>query len=153
MASPAPVYLDYNATTPVHPRVREAMLPWLGDHWGNPSSAHAYGRDAAQAVARARTEVATLVGAAPEHIVFTGGGTEADNLALRGPTPARRRIVISSVEHPAVELPAKALEQQGWSRTELPVDPRGRVDLERARTLLAEPAGIVSVILGQNETG
>lgn len=148
-----PVYLDYNATTPVHPAVREAMLPWLGDRWGNPSSAHAYGRDAAQAVSRARAQVAELVGSVPSHIVFTGGGTEADNLALRGPKVARRRIVVSAVEHPAVELPSRWLEQQGWARAELAVDERGRVDLDRARAVLAEPAGLLSVILAQNETG
>jgi cysteine desulfurase len=149
----APVYLDHNATTPVHPRVRDAMLPWLGERWGNPSSAHAYGRDAAAAVARARAEVAALVGARPQQIVFTGGGTEADNLALRGPAVARRRIVVSTVEHPAVDLPARALEAEGWERVELPVDARGRVDLPRARERLAAPAGLVSVILAQNETG
>lgn len=148
-----PVYLDNNATTPVHPRVREAMLPWLGDRWGNPSSAHAYGRDAAGAIAKARAQVAALVGSEPARIVFTGGGTEADNLALRGPGVARRRIVVSAVEHPAVELPSRWLEQQGWARAELPVDGRGRVDLERARAVLSEPAGLLSVLLAQNETG
>lgn len=153
MASDAPVYLDHNATTPVHPRVRDAMLPWLGERWGNPSSAHAYGRDAARALAEAREHVATLIGGRAHEIVFTGGGTEADNLALRGVTAARRRIVVSSVEHPAIDLPARALEAEGWERVELPVDPRGRVELERARERLGVPAGLVSVILAQNETG
>lgn len=148
-----PVYLDHNATTPVHPRVRDAMLPWLGEHWGNPSSAHAYGRDAARAVAQAREQVAALVGGRAHEIVLTGGGTEADNLALRGVTVARRRIAVSSVEHPAIELPARALEGEGWERVELPVDGRGRVDLERARERLRVPVGLVSVILAQNETG
>jgi cysteine desulfurase len=148
-----PVYLDHNATTPVHPRVRDAMLPWLGERWGNPSSAHAYGRDAAQAVAEARAEVAALVGGQPHQIVLTGGGTEADNLALRGVAVARRRIVVSAVEHPAVDLPARALEAEGWARVELPVDATGRVDLERAAERLAEPAGLLSVIVAQNETG
>lgn len=149
----APVYLDHNATTPVHPHVREAMLPWLGERWGNPSSAHAYGRDAARAVAQAREQVAALLGGQPHELVFTGGGTEADNLALRGPAVARRRVVVSAVEHPAIELPARALEAEGWARAELPVDASGRVDLERARQVLAEPAGLLSVILAQNETG
>lgn len=149
----APVYLDHNATTPVHPRVRDAMLPWLGERWGNPSSGHAHGRQAAAAVDEARVEVAALVGARPHQIVFTGGGTEADNLALRGPAVARRRIAISAVEHPAVELPARALEDEGWERVVLPVDDRGRVDLPRARELLAAPCGLLSVILAQNETG
>jgi cysteine desulfurase len=149
----ASVYLDYNATTPVHPQVRDAMLPWLGERWGNPSSAHAYGRDAARAIAAARVEVAALIGAQPHQLVFTGGGTEADNLALRGPTVARRRVVVSAVEHPAVELPARALEAEGWERVELPVDARGCVDLEEARARLGAPAGLLSVILAQNETG
>ncbi|MCX4243851.1 cysteine desulfurase family protein [Paraliomyxa miuraensis] len=148
-----PVYLDHNATTPVHPQVREAMLPWLGAQWGNPSSAHAYGRQAHAAVVKARAEVAALVGAEPHRVVFTGGGTEADNLALRGPSVARRRIVVSAVEHPAVDLPARALEASGWQRVELPVDARGRVALEPARERLALPAGLLSVILAQNETG
>lgn len=151
--SDAPVYLDHNATTPVHREVREAMLPWLGERWGNPSSAHAYGRDAARAVAVAREQVAALIGGEPHQLVFTGGGTEADNLALRGPAVARRRIVVSSVEHPAIELPARALEREGWERVELGVDASGRVDLERAREQLGVPAGLVSVILAQNETG
>jgi cysteine desulfurase len=153
MTSDAPVYLDHNATTPVHPAVREAMLPWLGERWGNPSSPHAYGRDAARAVAAAREQVAALIGGRPQELVFTGGGTEADNLALRGVTVARRRIALSSVEHPAIDLPARALERKGWERVELPVDGRGRVDLEAARERLAVPAGLVSVILAQNETG
>jgi cysteine desulfurase len=149
----APVYLDHNATTPVHPEVRDAILPWLGQRWGNPSSAHAYGRDAARAVATAREQVAGLIGGEPREIVFTGGGTEADNLALRGVTVARRRIVVSSVEHPAIDLPARALEAEGWERVELPVDASGRVELGRAQEKLAMPAGLVSVILAQNETG
>ncbi|MEM7155970.1 MAG: cysteine desulfurase family protein [Myxococcota bacterium] len=149
----APVYLDYNATTPVAPAVRDAMLPWLGAQWGNPSSAHAYGRAAAEAIATARAQVASLIGAPPQTLVFTGGGTEADNLALRGPTPARRRIVVSSVEHPAIDLPARRMEKEGWERAELPVDAQGRVDLERAREVLSHPAGLLSVILAQNEVG
>jgi cysteine desulfurase len=153
VASEAPVYLDHNATTPVHPEVRDAMLPWLGERWGNPSSAHAYGRDAARAVATAREQVAALLGGEPHQVVFTGGGTEADNLALRGVTAARRRIVVSAVEHPAIDLPARALQAEGWERVELAVDDSGRVDLQRARAELAVPAGLVSVILAQNETG
>jgi cysteine desulfurase len=129
------------------------MLPWLGDRWGNPSSAHAYGRQAAAAIGQARAEVADLIGARPEQIVFTGGGTEADNLALFGPNVPRRRIVVSAVEHPAIDLPARALEAEGWTREELPVDAQGRIDLIRAAEILAEPAGLLSVILAQNETG
>lgn len=153
MEPPPPVYLDYNATTPVDPRVRDAMMPWLGERWGNPSSAHAHGRQAAEAVAHAREQVARLVGARPTQVIFTGGGTEADNLALRGPRVTRRKIVVSAVEHPAIDLPARALEAEGWTRVELPVDPRGRVDRTRAAEILAKPTGLLSVILAQNETG
>lgn len=148
-----PIYLDHNATTPVAEAVRDAMVPWLGLHFGNPSSGHVYGRRAAEAVAEARRQVAELVGAEPAQIVFTGGGTEADNLALRRAVVARNRVVTSAVEHPAVEEPARALQDEGWRWDQLGVDEAGRIDLERAAVTLSEPAGIVSVILAQNETG
>jgi cysteine desulfurase len=150
---PETIYLDYNATTFVEPRVREVMLPWLTERWGNPSSSHVHGRAAAEAVVCAREEVATLIGGRPEEIVFTSGGTEADNLAILGTKAARRRIVTTAVEHPAVEAPTDRLEQAGWARAVLPVDGRGLVDLARAREILREPTGILSVILAQNETG
>ncbi|MCA9716348.1 MAG: cysteine desulfurase [Myxococcales bacterium] len=155
----APIYLDHNATTPVHPEVREAMLPWLGDRWGNPSSGHAYGRGAADVVSRAREQVAALIGARPDEILFTSGGTEADNLAVLGVGPERGgRLVSTPIEHPAVELPARALVRaREWAYTELPIDREGRVDLKRARPRIADPApgrcDLVSVILAQNETG
>lgn len=153
-AEPAdPIYLDHNATTPVADEVREAMLPWLGSQFGNPSSGHVFGRRAADAVAQARARVATLVGAQPEQIVFTGGGTEADNLAVRRAVVSRQRVVTSAVEHPAVEEPARALRARGWRWDVLEVDADGRIDLERAGVVLREPAGLVSVILAQNETG
>src|SRR5688572_979297 len=104
-----PVYLDHNATTPVHPEVRDAMLPWLGARWGNPSSGHVYGRAAAQAVAEGRAAVAALIGASPDEIVFCSGGTEADNLALLGPELPRPRLVTTAVEHPAIDEPAAVL--------------------------------------------
>ncbi len=148
-----PIYLDHNATTPVAAAVRDAMVPWLGQWFGNPSSGHVYGRRAAEAVAEARAQVAHLIGAEPAQIVFTGGGTEADNLALRHAAVARKRVVTSTVEHPAVEEPARALQAAGWRWDALAVDAAGRVDLERAAAALAEPAGVVSVILAQNETG
>ncbi len=146
-----PVYLDHNATTPVHPDVREAMLPWLGDAWGNPSSSHAYGRRAAAALADARAAVAQLVGAEPDAVVFTSGGTEADNLAIFGARLARPRVVISAVEHPAVE--AAARHRAGAALGVLAVDGDGRVDLQRAADALAAPIGLLSVMLAQNETG
>ncbi len=148
-----PVYLDHNATTPVHPEVRDAMLPWLGERWGNPSSGHAYGRAAARAVAEARAAVAALVGADADEIVFCSGGTEADNLALLGSQWARPRLVTSAVEHPAIDEPAAVLEARGCTRVRLPVRSSGVVDLDAARSILAEPVGLLSVILAQNETG
>jgi cysteine desulfurase len=147
------VYLDHNATTPVHAEVRDAMLPWLGERWGNPSSAHAYGRAAAEAIATGRAAVAALVGAQPEQVVFCSGGTEADNLALLGPTLARPRVITTAVEHPAIDEPMSVLEARGCMRVKIPVLRSGVVDLEAARSILAEPAGMVSAILAQNETG
>ncbi len=151
--SASPIYLDHNATTPVADSVRDAMVPWLGALFGNPSSGHVYGRRAAEAVAEARASVASLVGARSEQIVFTGGGTEADNLALRCSAAVRQRVVTTTVEHPAVEEPASALQSSGWRWDQLAVDHDGRVDLDRAAVVLDEPAGLVSVILAQNETG
>lgn len=148
-----PIYLDHNATTPVAESVRDAMVPWLGMQYGNPSSGHVYGRRAAEAVAVARAQVATLIGASPEQIVFTGGGTEADNLAVRRSQVARKRLVTTSVEHPAVSEPAAALQADGWQWDRLPVSPTGQVDLAQAQSILQEPAGLLSVILAQNETG
>lgn len=153
MSNPQPVYLDHNATTPVADEVREAMIPWLGARFGNPSSGHPFGRDAADAVANGRAQVASIIGAKPEQIVFTGGGTEADNLAVRCSKASRQRIVTSAVEHPAIEQPAEALANDGWTWDSLAVDARGRVDLDAARQTLNRPTGLLSVILAQNELG
>lgn len=113
-----PVYLDYNATTPVAPEVADAMLPFLREQFGNPSSSHHYGRLAVRAVAEAREQVADLIGARSEEIVFTGCATEANNLALLGVARAlgdtKRHLVVSAVEHPAVLAPARQLEAEGW---------------------------------------
>jgi cysteine desulfurase len=154
----APVYLDYNATTPVAPEVAEAMQPFLGDHFGNPSSGHAYGIDAAQAVTRSRDHVAALIGAAaPEEIVFCGCATEANNLALLGVARAlrstKRHIVVSAVEHPAVMQPALLLQQDGWQVTIVAVNSSGRVDPEAVRAVLRPDTALVSVMHANNETG
>ncbi|MDO8775097.1 MAG: aminotransferase class V-fold PLP-dependent enzyme, partial [Burkholderiaceae bacterium] len=126
-----PIYLDYNATTPVAPEVLDAMLPWLRGEFGNPSSAHAYGRRAAQAVAAARRQVAELIDAQAQEVVFTGCATESNNLALLGVARAigveKRHLVVSAVEHPAVMAPALYLRDQGWALTVLPVDAFGRI--------------------------
>ncbi|MBM3301373.1 MAG: aminotransferase class V-fold PLP-dependent enzyme, partial [Deltaproteobacteria bacterium] len=128
-----PIYLDYNATTPLLPEVVEAMLPYLREHFGNPSSIHSFGKQAKEAVEAARMEVASLLRCHADEVFFTSGGTEANNLAIRGATearPDRRHIVISSIEHPAVANPCVYLERQGYEVTRLPVDRDGRVDSE-----------------------
>jgi cysteine desulfurase len=152
-----PIYLDYNATTPVAPEVLDAMLPWLRDQFGNPSSAHPWGRRAAQAVATARHQVADLIGAQPQEIVFTGCATEANNLALLGVAralgTARRHLVISAIEHPAVMAPALFLREQGWDVTVVPVDGFGRVSLEELEKSLRTETALVSVMHANNEVG
>jgi cysteine desulfurase len=150
------VYLDYNATTPVLPEVVEAMLPYLREHFGNPSSTHPQGRLARQAVEDARLEVAELIGSRPDEIVFTSGGTEASNLAIRGVTPGgggRRHVVTSVIEHPATAEPCRWLEANGWSVTRLPVDPEGRVRPDDARAALRDDTALVTVMHANNETG
>jgi cysteine desulfurase len=151
-----PIYLDHNATTPIHPSVVEAMLPYLREHFGNPSSSHVYGQRAKQAVTRAREQVAELLACHPDEIVFTSGGTEANNLAIRGLldlTPARRHVVTSTVEHPATARPCELLERQGIEVTRLPVDGTGRVRVEMARAFVRGDTALVTVMLAQNETG
>src|SRR5688572_3244995 len=113
------LYLDYNATTPIAPQVREAMLPFLAEHYGNPSSSHALGRAAHEAVEDARGQVAALLGADADEIVFTSGGTESNNLALQGVMQRHApggggHLVISALEHPSVVSPAEYLERQGY---------------------------------------
>ena len=124
-ATPEPIYLDHNATTPIAPEVFDAMLPYFKQHYGNPSSDHPLGYRAREAIEEARVQVASLIGAASEEIVFTSGGTESNNLAIRGSVaaaaPGRRRIVTSQVEHPATARPCELLETQGWTVTRVPV--------------------------------
>ena len=153
----APIYLDHNATTPVAPEVFDAMLPWLREQYGNPSSSHVFGQRAAQAVATARAQVARLIGAQPAEIVFTGCATEANNLALCGVAQAvpaqRRHLVISAVEHPAVMAPAMYLRHQGWDVTVLPVDSFGRVSVDDVAGALRPDTALVSVMHANNEVG
>jgi cysteine desulfurase len=152
-----PIYLDYNATTPIAPEVLEAMLPWLKEQHGNPSSAHGYGRRAAAAVATARRQVAELVGAQPEAIVFTGCATEANNLALLGVAralgPTKGHILVSAIEHPAVMAPAMELRDRGWHVSVLPVDGFGRVSVEQLGRGLRPDTAIVSIMHANNEVG
>ena len=151
------VYLDHNATTPVAPEVLEAMLPYLRTAYGNPSSDHTLGRRARQAVEEARASVAALVGAAPSEIVLTSGGTESNNLAIRGVAARapsdRRRIVTSAVEHPATAAPLALLEASRWTLARVPVAASGILDLAAALAALGDDVALVTVMLAQNETG
>jgi cysteine desulfurase len=152
-----PIYLDYNATTPLAREVVDAMLPYLHQHFGNPSSDHPYGMTAKEAVARARSEVAGLIGAHPEEIVFTACATEANNLAILGAAASRaqerRHLVTSAIEHPSVMQPMGRLQISGWELDILPVDGTGRVDPEQARRVIRPDTALVSVMLANNETG
>jgi len=146
-----PVYLDHNATTPLDERALEAMLPYLRGHYGNPSSVHRFGRLARAAVETAREQVAALVNAHPTQVIFTGGGTEANNLAIKGVAAACRpgRLAIGATEHPSVAKAAAALTRRGWRRDILDVDSEGRVVVDA----LAPGTALVSVMLANNETG
>ena len=153
-----PVYLDYNATTPVDPRVRAAMLPYLGDQFGNPSSSHPFGRSAWTAVERARRQVADLLGCAPDEVVFTGGRSESDNLAIQGVAFASRargrHIITSTVEHPAVINTCRYLaEQHGFDVTYVGVDQYGRVDPEAVLRVIRPDTVLISIMHANNETG
>lgn len=152
-----PIYLDYNATTPVAPEVLAAMLPYLQDCFGNPSSSHAYGREARHAVMQARQAVAALIGAQADEVYFTGSATEANNLALVGAARMapenRRHLVVSAIEHPAVMATTEYLTTQGWQVTVLPVDGYGCVDPETLRRALRPDTNLVSVMHANNEIG
>ena len=150
------IYLDNNATTPVDPRVLEAMLPFLGEKFGNPSSPHAAGRGAREAVERARAQVAALVGAREESIVFTSGGTESINTAVRGALtaqPGKRHIVTSSVEHSATKNLCEQLAREGCEVTWLPVDAGGGPDYAAYLKSLRPDTAIVTAVWANNETG
>lgn len=151
----APAYLDHNATTPVEPRVLEAMLPWFSRRHGNPSSRHEYGRAARAAVDEARQQVAMALGAHATEVIFTSGGSEANNLFLRGSAATMRPgvVAISAVEHPSVREPARALQRSGWRLSELPVDAMGRIAKADFSAAIAERPAMVSVMLANNETG
>ncbi len=147
-----PVFLDYNGTTPVAPEVVEAMWPYLTEHFGNPSSPTSQGRLARRAVEYARERVATLIDAHPDEITFTSGGTEANNLAIRGAAQvaSQRSAVTSMVEHPATVEPLSLLEQQGWAIQRLGVDSHARIDPD---AVPSGPLGLGTLILAQNEVG
>jgi cysteine desulfurase len=152
-----PIYLDYNATTPVALDVADAIQPFLDMHFGNPSSSHVYGLSARQAVADARASVAALIHAKSEEIVFTGSATEANNLALLGVARAlsqtKRHLVVSAIEHPAVMQPALHLRETGWDLTIVPVDGYGRVDPHAVAAAVRPDTALVSIMHANNEVG
>jgi cysteine desulfurase len=149
-----PVYLDYNATTPVLPEVVDAMLPFLREHFGNPSSNHRYGRVAHEAVERSRSQVAALLGCDADEIIFTSGGTEANNLAIFGARKGDRRgIVTSVVEHPAVAEPVAWLERRGFHVKRLAVDAKGQVSARDLESAIDDATALVTLMHANNETG
>lgn len=153
-----PIYLDYNATTPVDPAVVEALLPYLASHFGNPSSSHHYGRMAHDAVDIARAQVAQLLACSPPEIIFTGGGSESDNLAIRGAALALRQrgnhIITQVTEHPAVLNTCRALERlHGFRVTYVPVDAFGRFDPADIEAAIDDSTVLVTIMHANNETG
>lgn len=151
-----PIYLDHNASTPVLPEVLDAMLPYLGAQFGNPSSSHVFGRRARAAVETARGRVAALIGAAPEQIVFTSGGTEANNLAIRGTLAARgdrHHLVTSVAEHPATAAPCTWLEGQGFGVTRVGLAADGQVAAAELAAAITDETALVTLIHAHNETG
>ena len=151
----APVYLDHNATTPLDARVLEAMLPFLRERYGNASSRHEYGRAARAAIDAARQQVAAAVGAHPTEVVFASGGSEANNLFIKGAAACLKpaTIAVSAIEHPCVREPAEDLKRLGWDVREIAVDAEGRVVETDFSAALAKKAALVSVMLANNETG
>ena len=151
------IYLDYAATTPTHPDVVKAMLPYFTNSFGNPSSIYACGQDAKEAIEGARASVAALIGARDEEIIFTSGGTEADNAALKGVAYARggrgQHIITSSIEHHAILETSHFLETQGFEITYLPVDEYGMVDPDDVRRAITDKTIIVSIMHANNEVG
>jgi cysteine desulfurase len=151
------IYLDYNATTPHDPEVIEAMRPYLEEHFGNPSSSHWYGRKAHEAVETARAQVAALLSCTPSEIIFTSGGTESNNYAIRGIALARRsrgkHIITSQIEHPAVTAVCEGLQQEGFEITYLPVDEYGLVSVSDVRKAVRPETILITLMHANNEVG
>jgi cysteine desulfurase len=148
-------YLDHNGTTRLDSRVLQAMLPYLTEQHGNATSRHGFGRASRQAIDHAREQVADALGAHPSQVVFTSGGTEANNLAITGIAGryGQSQIVISGIEHPCVTRPALAMQQRGWQVSTLPTDRSGKVEADGLQVLLKPDTSVVSVMLVNNETG
>ena len=153
-----PIYLDYGATTPVDPRVVDAMIPWLREHFGNPASrSHAWGWEAEQAVEKARVQVADLIGADPREIVWTSGATESDNLAIKGAAQfykgKGKHLITIKTEHKAVLDTMREMERQGFEVTYLGVQEDGLIDLEALKAAIRPDTILISVMLVNNEIG
>ncbi|MBI4303824.1 MAG: cysteine desulfurase NifS [Chloroflexi bacterium] len=150
-------YLDYAATTPTHPEVVKAMLPYFTEMFGNPSTIYSYGQEAKKGMEEARARIAAFLGARDEEIVFTGSGTEADNFALKGVAFANEgkgnHIIISAVEHHAVTEPARFLEKRGFSVTHLPVDQYGLIDPDDVKKAITSKTVLISIMHANNEVG
>jgi cysteine desulfurase len=149
------VYLDHNASTPVHPEVVQAMLPYFGERFGNPSSVHAFGRDAREGLETARDQIAHFLRVGKEEIVFTSGGTESDNMAVKGVAMARHRghIITSQIEHHAVLRAVQYLETLGFDATYLPVDQLGMVDPDDVRRALRAETILITIMHANSEVG
>lgn len=150
------IYLDHGATTPTRPEVIDLMADVMRSHWGNPSSLHGWGERSTMVIERSRLQVASLINADPEGVIFTSGGTESDNMVIMGvakqyPTP--QHMIISAVEHSAVRLPAKFLEDRGWDITYLDVDRQGLVNPKDLEMAIRHNTVLVSMIMAQNEVG
>ena len=152
-----PIYLDYNATTPIHPEVVEAMMPYLTEHFGNPSSSHSYGIEAKKAVEKARAQVADLLNCKPDEIAFTSGGTESNNYALKGVAFANRQkgnhIITSAIEHPAVIQVCRYLEENGFHITYVPVDEFGVVNVPALEQAISPQTILITIMHANNEVG
>ena len=149
------IYFDHNATTQLDSRVLDAMLPWLQQQTGNPTSRHGFGRSARDAIEYARTQVAQACGAYANQVIFTGSGTEANNFAIKGMAVSQpaSQILTSAIEHPCVSRPALAMQTLGYTSQTIAVDSQGKVDLAQFKNQLKTPTGLVSVMLANNETG
>jgi cysteine desulfurase len=148
-------FFDHNSTTALKPQVLDAMLPWLGQASGNPTSRHVYGRNARDAMELARAQIAECVGVQPSQVVFTSGGTEANNFAIKGMAAnlSATQLLISAIEHPCVTKPAQSLAWHDWKVATLPVTAEGTLDLQQAEQALNTRTGLVSCMLANNETG